>query len=128
MDDADRERSPPRVVVRERADETHGGIRRTSGDDREIGMLRFAGLSQPIEAARELDNPAAITQCVEGVRMHTLRDQIARAQRAAAVAESADGSVKVSALHGRYESHQLFTMGFAFTQPPLAAIRRRGCA
>ena len=63
-------------------------------------MLSFAGLGQAIEAAPELDDSAAFTKSIEGVRMDPLRDEIAGAQRAALVAERLNGGVKIPALHG----------------------------
>ena len=76
------------VVIRERANQTDGRVRRARRDDGEVGMLGFADLGQAVEAAAELDDSAAFTQGVECVGMYPERDQIASAQRTALIAEN----------------------------------------
>src|SRR5271169_6794704 len=88
------------VVIRERADQTDGRVRRARRDDGEVGMLGFTDLGQAVEPAAELNDLAAFTQCVECVGMYPEPDQVASAQRAALVAECLECGVEISGLHG----------------------------
>ncbi len=87
------------VVIRKRADQTDGRVRRACRDDGEVGMLGFTGLGQAVEAAAEFDDSAAFTKGVERVGMYPERDQIASAQRAALIAENLECGVEISGLH-----------------------------
>src|SRR5262245_32602312 len=88
------------VVIRERADQTDGRLRYARGDDREVGMLGFAGLCQTVETATELDDPTAVAQGIERVGVNTAGDQVASAQCAAFVAESRERGGDVARFHG----------------------------
>jgi hypothetical protein len=87
------------AVIRERADQTDGRVRRARRDDGEVGMLGFADLGQAVKAAAEFDDSTAFTQGVECVGMHAERDQIASAQRTALIAESLECGIEISGLH-----------------------------
>src|SRR5690606_24584758 len=89
------------VVIRERTGQTHGGIRCARRDDGEVGILGFADVGQAVKTAAELDDLAAFTQGIESVGGHAAADQIARAQRAAFVAEDSECAVEVAGFHGR---------------------------
>src|ERR1039458_6193631 len=88
------------VVVRERADQTDGRVRCARRDYGEVGMLGFADIGQAVEAAAELHDSTALTQGVERVGVHPVRDHIASAQRTALVAENLECGVEISGLHG----------------------------
>jgi hypothetical protein len=88
------------VVIRKRADQADGRIRRPRRDQSEIGMLGLAGFGQTVETTAEFNHATGVAQHVEGVGMHSERDEISGAKRAALVMKGLQRGIGIPGLHG----------------------------